>query len=261
MAVQGLGNDLPALSMAGRSNLSALSVTGEAIGSEAHAQAERGQVAKAEESYKISLAILEKTNPASYRLAKMLDDYAFLLRKTGRPTLADQQTAKANDIRLQAQFLEEAVPFHSPTRDAYTYQAALLYHRSQFWSRAKYDKFALEHIGSLPNLVGTTMLLSNTGDGQFGRVSVPAKGSADFRIHLEEAAVPVLRILTGITAPFEVEVAGDKGRVKLTRVSNLITWNPETDKTFTITIANKSPEKRDYVVNLSARSSVLQTEP
>ena len=252
-------NNTPALFEAGQSNLLVLSAAAETIGNEAQAEAEKGQLAKAEEGYKTSLAILEKVRPASYQLAEILDEYASLLRKTGRPALADHQAAKANEARLQAQFFDKAMP--TPFRaygDEWMAYNRRLHEPIGNWSRN--DKFALDHIHSLPNLEGTITLLSDT-NGQFGRVSVPGKGSASFRIHVEGRRVPVLRILRGTTGQFEVEVTGAKGRVELRKWSNLVTWDPGTSKTFTITIENKDPQKRDYVVNLSAWSSSTSAEP
>jgi tetratricopeptide (TPR) repeat protein len=257
MVLDGLRNEAPALLEAGQANLRALSAAAEMIGEQARAESNKGDVVKAEASYKISLGILEKASPLSDEFAGMLDQYASLLRKTGRSTLADQQAARAVQVRLQAKSFERTRPSDAMASFAFkSYSRGSLFEE---WER--YDSLALKHINSLPNLVGTITLLSST-EGQFGRVQVPAHGTASFRVHLEERRVPFIRILTERTVPFDLEVTGDKGRVELMRLANLITWNPTNiGKTFTVTISNKSAQKEDYVVHLSTRSSTEKAKP
>jgi hypothetical protein len=251
MRIHAIQNNTPALFEAGQSNLSTLAATALTIGNEGQTEAEKGQIDKAEESYKISLAILEMVKPTSYQFAGMLDQYASLLRKTGRSALADQQAARADAVRLQVRSYQTANPFTYETYESGVAYKAWLNPRnwSQSWSRS--DKFALENVDSLPNLVGTITVLSGI-TGQIGRASVPGRGSASFRLYLEEPRAPVLRLLTAAATPFEVEVTGDKGPVQLRRVDNIVTWDPGDSKTFTITISNKEPQTRDYVVSLSA---------
>lgn len=252
MTLKGLQTNTLPLLEAGQTNLRILATTAETIGKEATEEAKKGDVAKAEKSYKTALAILEKTTPASYQFARMLDEYAAFLRKTGRSELAKEQAAKANDIRSQAQFFQGIKPFAPYESKAYASKLIDSWFESNLiGNTARYDKFALEHLDSLPNLVGTITLLSET-DGQFGHVSVPGGGSASFRVHLEDNRVPFLRILTKTELPYEIEVTGDKGRIEPTQFGNLITWSTGSSRTFTVTIINKDPHKQDYVVNLSA---------
>lgn len=257
MTSHGVQTETLALLEAGQTNLRILSTTAESIGKEAVREAEKGDVIKAEISYKTSIAILIKTSPASYEFATILEQYATFLRKTGRPELANQQAAKANEIRLQVQFYERFKPIQSEA-DFKAYRGWI--DRGLGANRSHYDEFALEHLDLLPNLIGTITLLSDK-DGQFGRISVPGGRSASFRVHLEGQRIPFLRILTKTKAPYAIEVTGDKGQIEPTQFANLITWSTGTSKTFTVTIINRDFQKQDYVVNLSAWKPGSNREP
>jgi len=177
MKMNALANNTPALLEAGQANLYALSAAAQTIGNEAQSEVEKGQLGKAEESYKLSIAIFNKVRPATYQLAVMHDRYAALLRKTGRAELADQQAARANEVRLQAKSYENVNPLmlqgEGIQRSIHTYHAWLdPFDQIEEWSRS--DKFALKHIDSLPNLVGTMTVISGV-TGLFGRVSLPGK--------------------------------------------------------------------------------------
>jgi hypothetical protein len=242
MRVRGLLNNLPILASAGESNLSDLANAANKISREAEAHITQGRTAEADVAYKTAINILEKTKPQSFELAGLHDNYASLLRKMNRDELAKQQSTKADEIRLQAERRNRVYLVANNLGSAE--------YVGQIWSEES-DKFATDHANELPDLQGTVTVLSDAAR-QFGRISVPGRGSATFQVYVEKHFTAYLRILRSEEVQYDIAISDDKGKVKLESFHNAFLWDAVSKKTFTVTVSNNDPQKRDYVVHLGS---------